>query len=142
MKRLIGFALIAAALVVPVAALADPQSSATSVRTSRLGGVIDSIDGKFSLTVRDNRGSLDRVTLHRGTFINPTGLQLEPGMPVTIIGHADGNAYDADTIDGPLTVVNRSTRRDERSTPAKVPVPTEVPDGTFETHGPSAEGGG
>jgi hypothetical protein len=142
MKRLVSSALVVAAVVLPLAALADSQGNATSVGTQTLSGVIDSVDGKFDLTVRDNRGSLDRVTLHRGTIINPTGLQLEPGTTVTIIGHANGGAYDADTIDAPLVAANRSTPPAQGRTPAEAPVPMEVPSGTFETEGPSAEGGG
>src|SRR5260370_11613278 len=90
MNRLISSSLIVAALVLPAAARADPQPHATSVATEMVGGVVASIDGKFSLTVRDNRGSVDRVMLHRGTIINPTGSQLEPGPPGTINGHRDG----------------------------------------------------
>jgi hypothetical protein len=116
--------------------------------------VINSVDGKFGLTVRDNRGSLDRVTLHRGTIINPTGLQLEPGTTVSIIGHANSGTYDADTINAPLVAANRSTQPADRRTPVVAPLPMEVPsgtpfglemevpDGTFETEGPTAEGGG
>jgi hypothetical protein len=141
MKRLMSSALIVAALVLPVAALADPQGNATSVGAQTVNGVIDSIDGKFDLTVRDDRGSLDRVTLHRGTIINPTGLQLEPGTVVTIIGHENAGTYDADTIDTPLQAATRSTRPGGQ-TPAEAPVSTEVPSGTFETEGPTAEGGG
>ena len=142
MKRLISSSLIVAALVLPVAALADTQPYATSVATEKLGGVIASIDGKFSLTVRDNRGSVDRVMLHRGTIINPTGSQLEPGTPVTIIGHANGGTYDADTIDAPSGAANLSMRPPDGRAPAEAPFPMEVPDGTFETNGPDVEGGG
>jgi hypothetical protein len=142
MKRLITSASIVAALVLPVAALADTQSSATSVGAATLSGVVTSIDGKTSLTVRDNRGSLDSVTLHKGTIINPTGSQLKPGTPVTIVGHADGRAYDADAINAPLGAANRSTGAADERAPAEAPVPMDIPSGTFQTDGPSAEGGG
>jgi hypothetical protein len=142
MKRLVSSTLIVAALALPVAALADTEGYATSVGGQTLSGVINSVDGKFGLTVRDNRGSLDRVTLHRGTIINPTGLQLEPGTTVSIIGHANGGTYDADTINAPLVAANRSTQPADRRTPAEAPVSMEVPSGTFETEGPTAEGGG
>jgi hypothetical protein len=132
MKRLISSALTVAALLLPVAALADTP----------LSGVITSIDGKSALTVRENRGALDRVMLHTGTIINPTGVRLVPGTAVTIIGHANGGAYDADTIDAPLPAANRSTQPSDRRTRAYGPFRGDVPDGTFETHGPSAEGGG
>jgi hypothetical protein len=141
MKRLVSSALMVAALVLPVAALADTRG-ATSVGAQTLSGVIDSIDGQYSVTVRDNRGSLDRVTLQKGTIINPTGLELEPGTMVTIIGHTDGGTYDADTINAPLAAANRSTGTADSRTPAEAPVPMEIPSGTFETEGPTAEGGG
>jgi hypothetical protein len=66
-----------------------------------IGGVVRSIDGKYSLTVRDKNGYLDSVTLHDGTVINPTGLTLAPGQSVTIVGRADGNTFDANEIDTP-----------------------------------------
>ena len=142
MKRLVSSALIVAALVLPVAGQADAQAYTAPVGAQMLSGVIASIEGKYSLTVRDSRGSFEDVQLHKGTIINPSGLGLQPGTPVTIIGHANGGAYDADTIDAPLPAANRSTPRASGRTPAEAPFPVNVPSGTFQTTGPSAEGGG
>jgi hypothetical protein len=64
-------------------------------------GRIASIDGKYHLQVRDERGYLDRVTLHDGTVINPTGLRLSPGQSVTIMGHTNGKSFEANEIDTP-----------------------------------------
>lgn len=142
MKRLVSFALTVAALMLRVAAQADAQAYAAPVGAQTISGVIASIEGKYSLTVRDSRGSLRDVQLHEGTTINPTGLRLQPGTPVTIFGHANGGAYGADTIDGPLAAANRSTPRAGGRTPAQAPFPGDIPSGTFQTTGPSAEGGG
>jgi hypothetical protein len=53
------------------------------------------------LNVRDDRGFLDNVELHQGTIINPTGLALQPGMEVTIIGYNRGRSLAANEIDTP-----------------------------------------
>jgi len=52
--------------------------------------------------VRDVRGFIDNVTLHQGTIINPTGIRLQPGYPVTITGRASGSTFLADQIDTPF----------------------------------------
>lgn len=66
-------------------------------------GRIASINGTFNISVNDDRGFVDNVDLHQGTIINPTGLTLEPGMPVTIAGYAEGGAFDAIEINTPYT---------------------------------------
>jgi hypothetical protein len=142
MKRLTRSALIIAALVLPVAARADMSNSAARSSEQTIHGTIDSIDGKYVFTMRDGRAGLEGVTMHRGTIINPIGLQLKPGMRVAISGHAAGGRFDADEIDAPieyLEIQNR-TRRDDRAITPWTPV--FVPNGTFQTNGPSAEGGG
>ncbi|MGA2392367.1 MAG: hypothetical protein ABSH03_03325 [Candidatus Lustribacter sp.] len=57
----------------------------------------------FHLTVHDDKGTIDDVTLHRGTIINPTGLTLATGMRVKIIGYAAGTTFAANEIDTPYT---------------------------------------
>ncbi len=64
-------------------------------------GRIASIDGKYNLTVRDDRGYVDSITLHDGTVINPRGLRLAPGQAVTIYGHNAGRTFAANEIDTP-----------------------------------------
>jgi hypothetical protein len=40
------------------------------------------------------------IYLHQGTVINPTGLTLEPGMPVQVYGHiSPDGTFQADEID-------------------------------------------
>jgi hypothetical protein len=66
-------------------------------------GRIAAISGTYDLQVRDDRGFIDRVRLHPGTIIHPTGLQLAPGMSVTIAGRNDGNVLTANEIDAPYS---------------------------------------
>ncbi len=64
-------------------------------------GRIASVDGKYHLQLRDDRGYIDNVSLHDGTIINPTGLRLSPGQSVTIVGHNSGKTFEANEIDTP-----------------------------------------
>lgn len=64
-------------------------------------GRISAFDGGYKLEVRDDRGFVDRVELHQGTIINPTGLRLQPGMSVTIYGVSRGTVLAASEIDTP-----------------------------------------
>jgi hypothetical protein len=64
-------------------------------------GRINQFDGKYRMEVRDDRGFVDNVELHQGTVINPTGLSLQPGMAVTIMGYNRGHAFAANQIDTP-----------------------------------------
>jgi hypothetical protein len=68
-------------------------------------GTVASIDGKYDISVRDDRGYIDNVSLHDGTVINPTGLTLAPGEVVTIEGRPAGATFVADEIDTPYTNV-------------------------------------
>ena len=86
---------------------AAPPSYARPVAPSdedTVKGRVTSYDGKYGLAVRDDRGFIDTVSLHQGTIINPTGLQLRPGMSVTIHGYGNGNAFAANEIDTPYNV--------------------------------------
>ena len=85
----------------------DAQSAPTYARPSAVNGEetihgrISLFDGKYRLEVRDDRGFIDNVELHQGTVINPTGLSLQPGMAVTIMGYNRGHAFAANEIDTP-----------------------------------------
>jgi uncharacterized membrane protein YgcG len=89
-----------AAALVPAAARADDLPSYAH-HDETIHGTIISFDGKYTAYVRDERGFVDRVRLHDGTVINPTGLTLEPGQSVTILGRTDGRDFDANEIDTP-----------------------------------------
>jgi hypothetical protein len=57
--------------------------------------------GRLNVSVRDDKGYLDSVELHRGTIINPTGLTLAAGMRVKILGYNAGTVFEANEIDVP-----------------------------------------
>ena len=98
-KRLLGAAILSAALITP--ALASAQDYAPAGQDQQIQGTVASINGTWNITVADANGYADSVDLHQGTIINPTGLTLEPGMNVTIDGYADGSNFDAMEIDTP-----------------------------------------
>jgi hypothetical protein len=98
-KRLLGAAILSAALITP--AIASAQDYAPAGQDQQIQGTVASINGTWNLTVADANGYADSVALHQGTIINPTGLTLEPGMSVTIDGYADGPNFDATEIDTP-----------------------------------------
>ncbi len=77
------------------------QAPSYAVRQPSITGTVRSFDGAYTMYVRDEHGDLDRVQLHQGTIINPTGLHLEGGMHVTVYGHAAGDVFIADEIDTP-----------------------------------------
>ncbi len=94
----VGFAAAA-----PVAAQSQNMPS-YATHEDTIKGTIVSIDSQFGISVRDERGFIDRVMLHQGTVINPTGLSLAPGMSVTILGRTQGSTFAANEIDTPYQV--------------------------------------
>ncbi len=105
--KAISISITAAVLLLggPSAALAQngssPMPSYATSGGDTIRGTIASIDGKYALRVRDDRGFIDNVTLHDGTIINPTGLKLAPGQSVTIAGVPSGRTFVANEIDTP-----------------------------------------
>jgi hypothetical protein len=141
-KRFTGSALIVAALALPVAARADTSNVAAPRGDWTILGMIDSIEGKYDLTMCEDRAGRLSVTMHRGTIIKPIGLQLKPGMQITVAGHADGSRFDADEIDAPVDIREAELRtRSIRGTILRC-TPGAAPNGTFQTNGPTAAGGG
>jgi hypothetical protein len=98
-KRLLGAAILSAALITP--AIASAQDYASAGQDTQIQGTVASVNGTWNITVADANGYADSVALHQGTIINPTGLTLEPGMNVTVDGYADGPNFDAMEIDTP-----------------------------------------
>jgi hypothetical protein len=90
-----------AAFSLPAAAQATLPSYATGNTDETIHGTIAAVNGARDISVRDDRGFVDHVTLHQGTIINPTGLTLAPGQKVTILGQANGQAFSANQIDTP-----------------------------------------
>jgi hypothetical protein len=139
MKRLTSAAAILAVSVLPLAAYADTPRSAAPSGNEIIQGVIRSIDSEDAFTVRTGQGLVDNVTARPGTIVTPSGLTLQPGMRVAIAGHNDGDTFEADRITGSPFTENTSTGSGE-STPTLWP--DIIPNGTFQTTGPSAAGGG
>ncbi len=86
-----------------VMSLAQSASAAPGYasRDEEIHGRISEFLGKYHITVRDDQGYVDDVSMHQGTVINPIGLTLSQGMRVTIYGHGDGDTFEADEIDTP-----------------------------------------
>jgi hypothetical protein len=95
----LALAAFACAIGIPFAAQADIPSYAQGEES--IHGKVSGFDGKYDLTVRDDRGFDDHVRLHDGTVINPTGLRLAGGMTVTVYGHNDGSVFSAAEIETP-----------------------------------------
>ncbi len=103
-------ALAAAVLIAaPLAAQAQDVPSYAAGQPSyasgeeNVHGRVVAFDGAYSLRVRDERGYVDNVQMHQGTIINPTGITLEPGMIVSIMGYNAGGYLAANEIDTPYT---------------------------------------
>ncbi len=82
---------------------ADTPSYATPDGDQQVRGRVVSFNGGYDLTVRDERNYIDHVRLHEGTIINPTGLTLESGMIVDVLGYNAGSYFAANEIDTPYT---------------------------------------
>ena len=106
MLKFILAATAALTLAAPLAAAAQdvPSYAQTASADEQIRGRVLSFDGGYDLAVRDERGFVDNIQLHRGTIINPTGITLEPGMIVSVIGFDDGPVLDANEIDTPYTI--------------------------------------
>lgn len=89
--------------IAPLAASAQAAPSYAEPGTETIHGTILSVNGKYDISVHDERGFVDNVSLHDGTIINPTGLTLAPNETVTIEGHAAGSTFVADEIDTPYS---------------------------------------
>ncbi len=101
-------AALAAALVIsaPLAARAETLPSYAVPAPhgdAHIDGRVVDFDGGYGLQVRDDNGYVDRVRLHAGTIINPTGLRLAPGMVVSVLGYNAGSFFAANEIDTPYT---------------------------------------
>ncbi|HUN30163.1 MAG TPA: hypothetical protein VMV65_10195 [Alphaproteobacteria bacterium] len=94
-----------AILSLPTIAIAQPMPSYAVSKVETIKGTISSFNGAYTMYVRDVRGYIDDVTLHQGTIINPTGIRLQPGYPVTITGRPSGRTFLADEIDTPFRAV-------------------------------------
>jgi len=105
MRSILLAAFAAIAILAPITASAQavPSYAQPVQPDQQIRGRIASFDGRYSLTVNDDRGFVDSVQLHDGTIILPTGLTLEPGMVVSILGYNAGGYFAANEVDTPYT---------------------------------------
>ena len=98
---------LACFLAGPAAAQEFP-SYAQPLGNERLSGtVVRFAPGSYDIGLLDDRGFVDRIVLHRGTIIEPNGLDLALGMRVSIIGRAADTSF----------VANEIVRDDRRAVP-------------------------
>jgi hypothetical protein len=83
----------AATLTVPLSATAQPFSD------EHVQGTVQTFDGQERLTLRDDRGFLDEVSLGDQTRITPAGTHLTSGMRIAITGYNGGKWLDATAIE-------------------------------------------
>jgi hypothetical protein len=93
LAALAGFAVLS----LPAAAQNSVPSYASSAGET-IHGTIASVNGG-ELSLRDDRGFVDRVAIHTHVVMHPADLQLAADQSVTIVGHADGRVFIADEID-------------------------------------------
>jgi hypothetical protein len=105
MRNMVLAAVAALVLLSPVAAGAQgvPSYAQPADRDHQIRGRVTAFNGRYGLTVRDDRGYIDTIQLHQGTVINPTGLTLAPGMIVSVQGYNAGSYFAANEIDTPYT---------------------------------------
>ena len=93
---------LSAAVTTALAAAAGPSFAAASGPThTQVKGTIASISSKFDFEVQQKNGGYVPVHMHQGTIINPTGLTLQSGMQVTVLGISRGNAIAANEVNTP-----------------------------------------
>jgi hypothetical protein len=112
--------LVAASMLFPQAASAQEPSYATHGET--IHGTIASVQNVNHLFVEDDRGYTDDVTLRAGATVYSSGLRLEPGTRVTIVGSAAGPTFLATRI----STQGRSYQSADIATVA-VPEPVPIP---------------
>ncbi len=96
-------AVAAAMMGLAVLGAAAPAAAIVPGETT-IKGTVTSFDGKYDLHVLDHGGDVHDIALHQGTIINPTGLTLQNGMKVTILGNPQGASIAANEIDTPYHI--------------------------------------
>jgi hypothetical protein len=84
--------LAVATATLPLAASAQQQYGET------IRGTIVSLDGAGTMQLHDDRGFDDNVRLEPNVDVSPSGVQLRPGMRVTISGANAGSVFSAERI--------------------------------------------
>jgi hypothetical protein len=101
LRLLPAVAAIATLVGFPATASAMATYPSYAHREKTISGTIQNFNGAWWMYVRDRNGYVDTVSLHKGTVINPTGIQLQPGFHVRISGYSSGNVFVASVIDTP-----------------------------------------
>ncbi|HTJ26482.1 MAG TPA: hypothetical protein VMA36_09970 [Candidatus Limnocylindria bacterium] len=92
-RRALGLLACAAAVSAPLCGSAQPFSD------EHVQGVVADFDGQEHLTLRDDRGFIDDVSLGDQTRITPEGSRIVPGMRLALTGYNAGKWFDATAID-------------------------------------------
>ena len=105
---LLAFAITTLGMLAPHAAFAQqPEQPLPSYAKPGYAQTDQTIHGRVTVVngtymeIADVNGYTDRIQLHQGTIINPTGIRLASGMSVTILGHNSGHLFVANEIDTP-----------------------------------------
>jgi len=89
---------ILGALLAFAFAIAPLGASAQGANGETIRGTIVSLDGAGNLELRDDRGFVDSVRLEPNVDVTPAGVQLQPGMRVTIVGANAGSVFAAEQV--------------------------------------------
>jgi hypothetical protein len=81
----------------PAAAQYAPYGYAPNARQNVVTGVVTYFY-RFDMTIQAPNGAVIPVQLHQGTIINPLGVSLQPGMPVTVRGYWANGQFFANRI--------------------------------------------
>jgi len=90
--KILGALLALAFAVTPLGAAAQGSNGET------IHGTIVSLDGTGNLALRDDRGFIDSVRLEPNVEVTPAGVQLQPGMRVTIVGANAGSVFAGEQV--------------------------------------------
>jgi hypothetical protein len=86
-----------ASTAAPAAAQYAPYAYGPYQRQNVVNGIVTYFY-QFNMTIQAPSGAIIPVQLHQGTIINPLGLSLAPGMPVTVRGYWANGAFFANRI--------------------------------------------
>jgi hypothetical protein len=90
---------LACFLTGPAAAQEFPSYAQPLGDAGLSGTVVRFAPGSYDLGLLDDRGFVDRIVLHHGTIIVPIGIDLAPGMRVSVVGQIAGTSFVANEID-------------------------------------------
>ncbi len=92
--RLASLVAAATLAVVPLAAPAQPVNSPAET----IDGTIRSVQNANHISLNDDRGFIDDVTIRTNAGVAPSGLRLVPGQRVRLTGSADRGTFVAENV--------------------------------------------